>query len=87
MVVFDLLADHRTKNSRPSKNTQDNHKKQTKQNYKANTRSSRTPKLKQTVNSRNLELFRCSYIRKAEDHYNEHQIPSSQEPVHLMMAG
>jgi hypothetical protein len=41
------------KNSRPSKNIQDSHSQQTKQNRKTNTCSSRTPKLKQTVNPRN----------------------------------
>jgi hypothetical protein len=30
--------------------------------------------------------IRGNYIRKAEQHYSEQQIPSSQQPVHLLMA-
>jgi hypothetical protein len=42
---------------------------------------------KQLVNLHNLELVRANYIREAEQSYSEQQIPSSQQPVHLMMAG
>jgi hypothetical protein len=43
----------------------------------------------QLVNPHNLELIRgiCEYIRNAEQHYSEQQIPAPQQPVHLMMAG
>jgi hypothetical protein len=34
-----------------------------------------------------LLLIRSKCISKAERHYSEQQIPSSQKPVHLMMAG
>jgi hypothetical protein len=40
----------------------------------------------QLVNPRNLELIRGNYVRN-EQHHSEQQIPSSQQPVHLMMAG
>jgi hypothetical protein len=33
------------------------------------------------------DLFIQLYIRKAEQHYSEKQIVSSQQPVHLKMAG
>jgi hypothetical protein len=35
----------------------------------------------------NLEPIQGNCIRKAEQHYNEQQIPSSQQAAHLMMAG
>jgi hypothetical protein len=44
-------------------------------------------KMKQLVNPHNLELIRGNYMRKAEQHYSEQQIPSPQQPVHLTMAG
>jgi hypothetical protein len=39
------------------------------------------------VNPHNVELIQGNYIRKAEQHYSEQQIPSSQQPVQLIMAG
>jgi hypothetical protein len=42
--------------------------------------------IKQPVNPPNLELIRSNYIRKAEQRSSEQQIPSSKQPVHLMMA-
>jgi hypothetical protein len=32
-------------------------------------------------------LIAGNYTRKEEQHYSEQQMPSSQQPVHLMMAG
>jgi hypothetical protein len=37
------------------------------------------------TSSRFLHHSNC--LRKAEQHYSEQQIPSSQQPVHLMIAG
>jgi hypothetical protein len=42
--------------------------------------------IKQLVNPHNLELIRGNYMRKGEEHCSEQQRPSSQQPVHLMMA-
>jgi hypothetical protein len=41
----------------------------------------------ETFNSHNLELVLGDYPRQAEQHYSEQQIPATQQPVHLMMAG
>jgi hypothetical protein len=41
---------------------------------------------KQVVNPHNLELTSESHVRKAERHYSEQKIPSSQQPVHLITA-
>jgi hypothetical protein len=43
--------------------------------------------MKQLVNPHNLESIPCNCIREAEPHYSEQLIPSSQQLVHLMMAG
>jgi hypothetical protein len=32
-------------------------------------------------------IFQGNCVRKAEQHYSEQQSPSSQQPIHLMMAG
>jgi hypothetical protein len=39
----------------------------------------------QLMNPHNPEFVQYNYIRKAEQHYSEQQILSSQHPVHLMM--
>jgi hypothetical protein len=71
---------------RPSKNTQDSHSQQTTENHKEHGQLKDT-EIKQQVNPHNLELVRGHYIRQAEQHYSEWQNPSSQQLIHLTVAG
>jgi hypothetical protein len=58
-----------------------------KENQQTNKTIKQTRVWQQHHNPHNLKLARGNYIRKAEQHYSENQTPSSQQPVHLMMAG
>jgi hypothetical protein len=58
------------------------HKQTKPQGEHVHSNSSRAPQIEQFVNPPNLE----SKATTAEQRYSRHQIPSSQQPVYLMIA-
>jgi hypothetical protein len=77
-----------TTNFPPNKNIQDNYRLQTDKTIsKTHVWQLFThTQMKQLVKPHDLELIGGSYIREAGQHDSEQQIPSSQQPVHLMIA-
>jgi hypothetical protein len=84
------MADHSATHFRPNKTfrTATGHKPTNQRNHKANIcRAIVQGHPNKTAGQPMKAIIRDSYVRKAEQHCSEQQIPSSQQPVHLMMAG